>query len=370
MPAEPALKTSNETFLEVKNVTKTFGNFVALEDVSIDVYPGELVCILGPSGCGKTTLLRVIAGLEEQNVGQVILMGEDISKKPTSERECGIVFQSYALFPNLTAAQNVAYGLKASSFKKEERPARTQKMLDLVGLGDIGVKYPAQLSGGQQQRVALARALAPRPSMLLLDEPLSALDAKVRVYLRSEIRDLQQRLGITTIMVTHDQEEALTMADRIILIESGKIVQCDSPQSIYHTPNDTFVAGFIGVMNFLNGWQLDDENDLCFGNYTLKVANIQADKFRGKTVTVTIRPEDIRVLETSDSGENVLVTVVEKVEFRGPSYRLYLRLQLDDATLEAPLIEADLPAEKLERLDIRKDKPLPIYCPPDRLLIY
>jgi iron(III) transport system ATP-binding protein len=369
MPPESA-KKNGDTFLEVKHVTKTFGRFVALEDVSIEVYPGELVCILGPSGCGKTTLLRVIAGLEEQNVGQVFLKGNDISRMPTSQRECGIVFQSYALFPNLTATQNVAYGLKGSNFEKGQRAARTQEMLDLVGLGDIGKKYPAQLSGGQQQRVALARALAPSPAMLLLDEPLSALDAQVRIYLRSEIRDLQQRLQITTIMVTHDQEEALTMADRIILMDAGRIIQCASPQSIYHTPDDTFVAGFIGAMNFLEGWTVKSENTLAYGNLTLKTMNGKAKQFQGKQSTVTIRPEDLRVLEEKKSGENILLTVVEKIEFRGSSYRLFLRLTMDDPTLDAPVIEADLAAEKIKRFNIQIDSSVPVYFPPERLLIF
>ena len=370
MPPESAKTNKGDRFLEVTHVTKTFGRFVALEDVSIDVYPGELVCILGPSGCGKTTLLRVIAGLEEQNVGQVLLKGIDISRMPTSQRECGIVFQSYALFPNLTATQNVAYGLKGSKFEKGQKAARTQEMLELVGLGDIGKKYPAQLSGGQQQRVALARALAPSPAMLLLDEPLSALDAQVRIYLRSEIRDLQQRLKITTIMVTHDQEEALTMADRIILMDDGRIIQCASPQSIYHKPDDTFVAGFIGAMNFLEGWTVKSENTLTYGNLTLKTMNGKAKQFQGRESTVTIRPEDIRVLDEEKSGENILFTVVEKIEFRGSSYRLFLRLTMDDPDLDAPAIEADLAAEKIKRFNIRIDSRLPVYFPPERLLIF
>jgi iron(III) transport system ATP-binding protein len=370
MPPESAKLSNGDTFLEVKHVTKTFGRFVALEDVSIEVHPGELVCILGPSGCGKTTLLRVIAGLEEQNVGQVLLKGTDISRMPTSQRECGIVFQSYALFPNLTATQNVAYGLKGSKFEKGQKTARTQEMLDLVGLGEIGKKYPAQLSGGQQQRVALARALAPSPAMLLLDEPLSALDAKVRIYLRSEIRDLQQRLQITTIMVTHDQEEALTMADRIILMDAGRIIQCASPQSIYHTPDDTFVAGFIGAMNFLEGWTVKNENTLTYGNLTLKTMNGKAKQFQGRESTVTIRPEDIRVLDEAKGGENILFTAVEKIEFRGSSYRLFLRLKIDNPGLDAPVIEADLAAEKIERLDIKLESILPVYFPPERLLIF
>lgn len=370
MSPEAVRESNGDIFLEVQRVTKTFGKFVALEDVSIEVYPGELVCILGPSGCGKTTLLRIIAGLEEQNVGQVFLKGMDISRMPTSQRECGIVFQSYALFPNLTAFQNVAYGLKSAKYKKNKKNERTQEMLDLVGLGEMGRKYPAQLSGGQQQRVALARALAPSPSMLLLDEPLSALDAQVRVFLRSEIRELQQRLGITTIMVTHDQEEALTMADRIILIDAGKIIQCDSPQTIYHTPNDTFVAGFIGAMNFLERWKVIDRNTLQYGSLALRTLNGKVKNFLDREITLTIRPEDIRVLDQNEPGENVLDTIVEKIEFRGASYRLGLRLKLDGDALEAPVIEADLPAEKIERLKIERGGLLSIHLPPERLLVF
>lgn len=370
MPSESLPDNKQDLFLEVRNVTKTFGRFVALEDVSIEVYPGELVCILGPSGCGKTTLLRVIAGLEEQNVGRIFLQGKDISRLPTSQRECGIVFQSYALFPNLTATQNVAYGLKSANYTKEEKKARIHEMLHLVGLEEIGKKYPAQLSGGQQQRVALARALAPSPSMLLLDEPLSALDAKVRVYLRSEIRELQQRLKITTIMVTHDQEEALTMADRIVLMDDGHIIQCDVPQTIYHSPGNAFVAGFIGAMNFLEKWKVSDSSTVCFGDLKLRTHNGKAEKFKGREITLTVRPEDIRVMEENETGENILTTIVEKIEFRGASYRLYLRLKLSDENLRTELIEADLPAEKLERLDVRLNGPLPVYFPPERILIF
>nr|WP_216595529.1 ATP-binding cassette domain-containing protein [Myxosarcina sp. GI1] len=200
-----------QPYLQLENVHKQFGDFVALQDIYLDVYPGEFVCLLGPSGCGKTTLLRIIAGLEQQTKGRVIQAGKDVSNFPAAKRDFGIVFQSYALFPNLTAAKNIAYGLENA---RESRPSIKQKvaeLLEMVGLPDIGNKYPAQLSGGQQQRVALARALALSPGLLLLDEPLSALDAKVRVRLRNEISQLQKKLGVTTVMVTHDQEEALAM---------------------------------------------------------------------------------------------------------------------------------------------------------------
>jgi iron(III) transport system ATP-binding protein len=371
MISESGEDLAQEPFLEVVNVTKTFGRFVALEDVSLKVFPGELVCILGPSGCGKTTLLRIIAGLEEQNVGQVFLKGTDISRYPTSKRECGIVFQSYALFPNLSAAQNVAYGLKGSAYTKEKKAARAQEMLELVGLGDSGRKYPAQLSGGQQQRVALARALAPSPAMLLLDEPLSALDAQVRVHLRGEIRELQQRLGITTIMVTHDQEEALTMADRVVLIDNGRLVQCDTPQGIYQEPRTTFVAGFIGAMNFLKGWQAIGEGSVCLGPYTLKTTNGELKRLEGQKVTIAIRPEDIRVLEEGQSGaDNNILSRVDNIEFRGSSYRLRLSIVLEDTAAEAPVFEADLPAEKLDRLGIQKEDNISVHLPQDRLLFF
>ncbi len=211
---------------------------------------GEFVCFLGPSGCGKTTLLRAIAGLDPQTSGTIHQAGRDISALPPSQRDFGIVFQSYALFPNLTVAKNVGYGLENRKMKRADIDKRVAELLATVGLSDQAAKYPSQLSGGQQQRVALARALATSPGLLLLDEPLSALDAKVRVHLRKEIKDLQNRLNVTTIMVTHDQEEALTMADRIVVMKSGLIEQVGTPAEIYGEPVNRFVADFIGTMNF------------------------------------------------------------------------------------------------------------------------
>ena len=208
-------------YLKIVDVTKKFGDFTALQGISLEVFEKEFVCFLGPSGCGKTTLLRAVAGLDIQTSGQIFQKGRDISALPPSERDFGIVFQSYALFPNLTVRANVAYGLENQKVAKPKIEQRVTELLDLVGLPDQGTKYPAQLSGGQQQRVALARALATEPGLLLLDEPLSALDAKVRAHLRHEIKELQHQIGVTTIMVTHDQEEALTMADRIVVMNNG-----------------------------------------------------------------------------------------------------------------------------------------------------
>src|SRR5690606_23490561 len=256
---EIALKTNSDSgstrssSLRIRGVAKRFGAFTALRDIDLDVASGEFVCFLGPSGCGKTTLLRAIAGLDRQNEGKIEIGGEDVSNAPPAERDFGIVFQSYALFPNLTVADNIAYGLVNRRASKAEIRARVGELLALVGLPEQGAKYPIQLSGGQQQRVALARALATSPGLLLLDEPLSALDARVRVHLREQICDLQRRLGVTTIMVTHDQEEALTMADRIVVMNQGVIEQIGTPDEIYRRPSTAFVADFVGKMNFFHG---------------------------------------------------------------------------------------------------------------------
>ena len=235
---------SRPAAVALEGIAKKFGQFVALRDVSLSIPPGEFVCFLGPSGCGKTTLLRIVAGLERQNAGAVLMAGRDVSGLPPSLRNYGIVFQSYALFPNLTVARNVAYGLETRGTPRARIESRVDELLALVGLAAHKAKYPAQLSGGEQQRIALARALAPSPALLLLDEPLSALDARVRQSLRHEIRALQRRLGVTTIMVTHDQEEALAMADRIVVMNHGVVEQVGTPFDVYTRPRSPFVARF------------------------------------------------------------------------------------------------------------------------------
>ena len=238
-----------DSYLRIDNVWKTFGDFAALKDVSLAIDEGEFICFLGPSGCGKTTLLRAIAGLDPQTRGAIHQGGKDISTLPASKRDYGIVFQSYALFPNLTVEKNIAFGLENTGHPRAEINRRVAELLSLVGLPDQGRKYPAQLSGGQQQRIALARAIAISPGLLLLDEPLSALDAKVRVHLRHEIKELQRKLGVTTVMVTHDQEEALSMADRIVVMNHGVIEQVGTPTEVYRHPATLFVADFIGETN-------------------------------------------------------------------------------------------------------------------------
>jgi len=311
-------------YLKIRNLTKTFGTFTALKDISLDVNMSEFVCFLGPSGCGKTTLLRAIAGLDIQTAGTIEQNGLDISALPPSERDFGIVFQSYALFPNLTVYKNVAYGLENRKMPADRIKARVAELLDLVGLASHADKYPAQLSGGEQQRVALSRAIATSPGLLLLDEPLSALDAKVRVFLRQEIKDLQRRLGVTTIMVTHDQEEALTMADRIVVMDHGVIEQVGTPEEIYGAPATSFVADFIGTMNFISG-SIKSENAVRLGNTVLHCPTdgIAA----GASVTVAIRPEDIDAEEIDAVGDgdgNLIDVEITNMEFLGSFYRAAL----------------------------------------------
>jgi len=237
--------------LEIADLTKTFDGFVAIERISLTVEAHEFVCLLGPSGCGKTTLLRIIAGLMPADSGRLIFGGRDLRAVPARERGFGIVFQSYSLFPNMTVAENIGYGLRIRKVDRAKIAARVDALLGLIKLPELGDRFPHQLSGGQQQRVALARALAVDPALILLDEPLSALDAQVRAELRIEIRDLQRRLGIPTIMVTHDQEEAMVLADRIVCMNQGRIEQVGPPAELYLTPRTRFVANFMGSSNLL-----------------------------------------------------------------------------------------------------------------------
>jgi len=339
---------SADPYLRIHNLTKKFGDFTALSEISLEIFEGEFVCFLGPSGCGKTTLLRAIAGLDIQTFGEIEQNGSNVSSLPPAERDFGIVFQSYALFPNLTIQKNIAFGLENLKKSKAEVDSRVEELLALVGLSDQTDKYPAQLSGGQQQRVALARAIAISPGLLLLDEPLSALDAKVRGKLRHEIKDLQNRLGITTIMVTHDQEEALTMADRIVVINEGIIEQVGTPQEIYNAPETTFVADFIGSMNFLNGVR-SNENKIEVGSqvFTVESDHWKADTEQNKNVVIAIRPEDIVV---GAATENCIAASVDSVEFLGP----FVRAELSSPALSGQTIQADFSANlvRRERLEV------------------
>ncbi|MEZ5931592.1 MAG: putative 2-aminoethylphosphonate ABC transporter ATP-binding protein [Alphaproteobacteria bacterium] len=351
------------TFLRIENLTKRFGTFEALRDVSLGIGKGELVCFLGPSGCGKTTLLRAIAGLDIQTSGRIWQDGREISDLPPEERDFGIVFQSYALFPNLTITRNIAYGLENRGVGREQVKQQVADLLDLVGLADQGEKYPAQLSGGQQQRVALARALATSPGLLLLDEPLSALDAKVRAHLRHEIKDLQRRIGVTTILVTHDQEEALTMADRIVVMNQGVIEQIGRPEDIYGRPASAFVADFIGAMNFLDGRLLTPERAAVGGvELACSADGMAADA----GVTLAIRPEDILLRDVTGDEENALRVKVRDLEFLGS----FVRARLAPDGLNGVVLEADLSINLTRARNLSPGQALPIVLPREYLLVY
>jgi iron(III) transport system ATP-binding protein len=275
----------------MQGIVKRFGATTVLDGVDLDIGAQEFVCLLGPSGCGKTTLLRVLCGIESASAGHISLNGRDITTQPPALRRFGVVFQSYALFPNLTALENVAYGL--AGMERAHRRDRAREMLDLVDLAGLAGRYPAQLSGGQQQRVALARALAPQPQLLLLDEPLSALDAQVRHTLRTEIRRVQQRLRIPAVMVTHDQDEALAMADRVVLMRQGRIEQAATPTGLYARPASEFAARFVGRIN-LWAAQVLAPHELRVGD--ARIALAQAVPPGTTRVTLGIRPEQVRLL--------------------------------------------------------------------------
>ncbi len=352
------------SYLEVRDLTKRFGDFTALHDVSLDIVEGEFVCFLGPSGCGKTTLLRAIAGLDPQSSGTIRQSGKDVSNLPPAKRDFGIVFQSYALFPNLTVGENVGYGLVSRRDGRAEIAKRVSELLALVGLPDSTAKYPAQLSGGQQQRVALARALATSPGLLLLDEPLSALDARVRLRLRHEIKALQRRLGVTTIMVTHDQEEALTMGDRIVVMNQGVIEQVGTPQEIYRRPASAFVADFVGTMNFLDG-KLEAFDRVKVGPLAFACPP-QPGLAVGTAVRLCIRPEDVRVRDLPADIANRLSIEVAELDFIGSFCRASLKaVDAPDVTLVA-----DFSSNLIRDLGVVQGGRLDVALPPDRLQVF
>lgn len=294
-------------YLQIKNISKIYGSVHAVDNVSLDIAKNEFVCILGPSGCGKTTLLRLIAGLEDANQGELFIGGENLISVPAQHRNFGIVFQSYSLFQNMTIAENVGYGLSIRKIPKPQIEKRVDELLEQVGLTDQREKLPHKLSGGQQQRVALARALAVDPKLLLLDEPLSALDAKVRKTLRIEIREVQQNLGIPTVMVTHDQEEAMTMADRIVCMKDGAIEQVGTPSELYNQPRTSFVAGFLGSMNILDFF-LDEEG----------VNTLQINVENKNDCSIGIRPESVVIVDGgSQTHPNMYHGKVIKIENLG-----------------------------------------------------
>lgn len=309
-------------FLDLINVQKSYGNTLAVNNLSISVKEGQFISLLGPSGCGKTTTLRMIAGFDDPDSGEILLEGQDLVSIPPNKRNAGMVFQSYALFPNLTVHGNIAFGLEVAHRPRKEIRTMVAELLSLVRLEGIESRYPHQLSGGQQQRVALARALALKPRLLLLDEPLSALDAKVRVSLRAEIRRIQSELGLTTIYVTHDQEEALSISDRVVVMREGGIEQDASPKEIYRQPASRFVADFIGTANQFDGTAIDS-GTVQTKSFVLKAHIPEA--LLMKDIVVLVRPENIRLVENPDltsSTENTITGRIESISFMGPITRV------------------------------------------------
>jgi iron(III) transport system ATP-binding protein len=364
LAAEPVATAASDTpYLVVQQVAKSFGTFAALHRVSLAIDPGEFVAFLGPSGCGKTTLLRAIAGLDPPSAGAIIQGGRDITALPPEQRDFGIVFQSYALFPNLTIARNIAYGLRGRAWPRTRVQERVAELLVTVGLADQAAKYPAQLSGGQQQRVALARALANEPGLLLLDEPLSALDAIVRIHLRQELRSLQRRLGVTTIMVTHDQEEAMSVSDRIVVMSQGRIEQIGTPEDVYRRPATPFVAGFVGRSSQFQA-KVDTPAGMLATADGLRFAARGIERLLyGQPVEVFIRPEDVRIGPEASVTPRHLEGQVTHVEFMGALARISLdigRLRLD----------SDVPAGLLASLGAFVGAVLPVALPAEALMVF
>lgn len=330
--------------LILKDISKSFDKFQAVKKINLEVGKGEFLTLLGPSGCGKSTTLRMIAGFEAPTAGEIIYNGNVINDLTPQKRNFGIVFQSYALFPHMKVSDNVAFGLRMHKYPKDKINSRVDEFLDIVGLKNAKHKYPPELSGGMQQRVALARALAPSPEVLLLDEPLSALDAKIRVKLRAEIKELQTKLDITTIYVTHDQEEALSISDRVVIMNHGTIEQIDIPVEIYKNPTSRYVADFVGTSNFFEG-KLD--------NGILKTENcsLTIDTANGKTsgnITAAIRPEQIELIsEGSNIRENVIQGKLVVIIYLGLIVRLIVRK--NDHEIIVDILEKDFTRKKLER---------------------
>jgi putative spermidine/putrescine transport system ATP-binding protein len=324
--------------LRLVDLTKIFGSTRAVDRVSLSIEPGSMVSLLGPSGCGKTTTLRMIAGLLRPNAGEIYLDGAPISRVPVHHRNIGMLFQNYALFPHMTVAQNIAFGLETRRLARTAIDERVGEVLQLVQLAGYGDRMPSQLSGGQQQRVALARAIVVEPALLLLDEPLAALDKSLRQSMQVELRTLQRRLGITTVIVTHDQDEALTMSDRIVIMRDGRIEQVGQPDEVYQRPDTRFIASFLGASNFFCGPVVEKAK----GTVTVAIPNgptldIRTGREVGTQVTVALRPEAITVefaqKEAADCLPNAIPAVVEQLVYHGFVTHLHLRLPNGDPLL-------------------------------------
>ncbi len=328
------------TPIKVENLTKRFGDFVAVDGVTFDADAGSITALLGPSGSGKSTVLRMIAGLEIPTAGRIWMEGEEHTNKTVQERRVGFVFQHYALFRHMTVTQNVAFGLAVRKASKDEQRRRIDDLLELVQLSPFRDRYPDQLSGGQRQRVALARALAPRPRVLLLDEPFGALDARVRQDLRRWLDDLHRELGVTSLLVTHDQDEALELANRVVVMHEGRVEQVASPNEIYNEPATAFVAGFVGSANVLHGNVVN--GCVQFGGHRVPGATHLEE---GKPARAYVRPHDVRVSPANSAGGSSAEATVERVVTLGWLSRVALRLQ------DGQVLMAELPNDELEGIE-------------------
>ena len=352
-----------DSFLSIQHVKKAFGDTTVVQDFNLDVGTGEFVSFLGPSGCGKTTVLRMVAGFEEPTAGSVVIAGKDVTRLKPNQRNIGMVFQAYALFPNLTVAQNIAFGLKVAGMPRADSDARVAEMLNLIKLPQFGDRYPYQLSGGQQQRVALARAIAPKPKLLLLDEPLSALDAKVRVSLRDEIRSIQKELGITTVFVTHDQEEALSISDRIVVMYGGKAEQVGTPFEIYNRPATKFVANFVGTLNVLEGTVTDaSAGKVKVGTSEVLLKDKLNGSKAGDTLSLALRPEAIS-LGRQPGRDATLGGEISEVSFLGSVIRVRVGLGKDAVSLDTFNSPASPPPRVGEKAEIS-------FSPDDVLVLH
>jgi spermidine/putrescine transport system ATP-binding protein len=351
--------------VRLEELCKRFDDVVAVDGIDLDMPPGEFFTLLGPSGCGKTTTLRMIAGFERPSSGRILLDGTDVARVPPHQRNVNTVFQSYALFPHLDVAKNVAFGLKYHKLSKEERAQRVGEALELVSMSDFARRKADQLSGGQQQRVALARALVLRPRVLLLDEPLGALDAQLRKNLQVELKALQDEVGITFIFVTHDQSEALTMSDRIAVMNGGRVEQAASPKAIYEEPDTVFVADFLGVSNLLGATAVGEDGGACtvqVGDRTLR-AQQGATSARGD-VKVMIRPERIEIEPHSSTGEQRMPGIVERSVFLGGAYEVHVRV------LGGELLKAMVPNDGGVAADaLDSGAAVSVHLPPDALRV-
>jgi spermidine/putrescine transport system ATP-binding protein len=349
--------------IRLVGLVKRFGDAVAVNGIDLHVPPGEFFTMLGPSGCGKTTTLRLIAGFERPTEGKILLDGNDMSRTPPHKRRVNTVFQSYALFPHKSVADNVAFGVRYQRATKAEVKRRVEEAMALVRLEDFGHRRPGQLSGGQQQRVALARALVLEPPVLLLDEPLGALDARLRIDLQVELKRIQEQLEVTFIYVTHDQDEALTMSDRVAVMRGGNIEQCAEPRELYETPDTAFVANFLGASNLVPvavGTAQADGTQLGLGSFALRAENCGLSQ--GDDAVAMIRPENVRLEAHGSTGENRAPGMVEEVVYLG--FHQEVRVRLATGTL----LKADVPNED-DAVDYEQGDPVSVHLPPKHLRV-